>query len=275
MDEASGLIAQIDALVVPPGALALWALGQAGYALKGGDTVIYIDPYLSGLTGKSGDTRRFPPPVLPEQVTNAQVVFCTHEHDDHTDPLTLKALGAASPQAIFVGPATSRDILRHVGIADERIIVPRVYEPVSLAGLRFTAVPSAHYHLEYDPERGHRWLGFLIELNGVRIYHAGDTILYDGLGEQLRPYQVDIACLPVNGRDWYREQQGIIGNLDAREAGQLAAYIGAKVLIPMHNDMFVSNRVNPACLADILDRYHPYQRYHWLQPGELYYYIKT
>ena len=41
------LIAQIDDLVVPQGQLALWSLGQAGFAITGGDTIAYIDPYLS------------------------------------------------------------------------------------------------------------------------------------------------------------------------------------------------------------------------------------
>ncbi len=279
-ESLNALISQINIISIPPGALAFWSLGQAGCVLKGGETVIYIDPYLSNYVDEAGYAppgtfaRLFPPPLRPEEVTNAQIVFCTHEHADHTDPKTLGPLSVASPQALFVCPANSRDILRQLNIAEDRLVVPSVGKPQSLAGLTFSALPSAHYDLDYTPERGYRWLGFIIELNGITLYHAGDTILYDGLVEHLTryPHRIDIACLPVNGRDWWREQRGIIGNLDAREAVELAVTIGADVLIPMHNDMFAANRVSPVILADFLERRYPRQKYHWLQPGELYYY---
>lgn len=274
------LITQINNLPVPHGSLALWALGQSGFVLKGGDTIAYIDPYLSNYVDEAGYAppgsfpRQFPPPIRPEEATNAHLVFCTHEHADHTDPKTVGPLAQASPDAIFIGPANSRDILQEVGVAEERIIVPEVDRPYTQAGLTFTAIPAAHYDLDYDPERGYRWLGFLIEWNGVTLYHAGDTILFDGLVERLKRYQIDVACLPVNGRDWWREQQGMIGNLDGREAAELAATLDVDTLIPVHNDMFAANHVSPAVLADYLDRHHPRQKYHWLQPGELYFYVK-
>ncbi|NJM05669.1 MBL fold metallo-hydrolase, partial [Candidatus Gracilibacteria bacterium] len=59
----TALYAQIDGLHVPHGQLALWSLGQSGFAIKGGDTIIYIDPYLSdSVAAVGGPARRFPPP---------------------------------------------------------------------------------------------------------------------------------------------------------------------------------------------------------------------
>lgn len=274
MATASGqaLINQINHLTVPPESLALWALGQSGFVLKGRDTIAYIDPYLTGAVNET--RRRFHPPIKPEEATNAQIVFCTHEHLDHTDIDTVGPMAAAAPQAIFVGPANSRDIMLQAGIPEERILVPIIEQPYTLGGLTFTAIPSAHYNLDFDPERGYRWLGFIITLNGVTLYHCGDTILYEGLVEKLLRYRFDIACLPVNGRDWWREQRHLTGNLDAREAVQLATTIGADVLIPVHNDLFAGNRVNPAIVTDYLDHHAPWQKHHWLQPGELYLYVR-
>ena len=274
------LAQQINTLPVPPGSLALWALGQSGFVIKGGDTVVYIDPYLSSAVDEAGYAppgtfpRQFPPPLLPEDATNAQWVFCTHEHADHTDPKTLGPLAQASPQARFIGPANSREILRSLGIPDGRIVVPPVDTPQTVGPLTFTAIPAAHYGLDRDAEGSFRWLSFIIQLNGVTLYHAGDTILYDGLVERLRKHSIDIACLPVNGRDGWRERRGMIGNLDGREAAELAVAVDADVLIPMHNDMFAANHVTPAILADFLDRTYPRQKCHWLQPGELYYYVR-
>ena len=276
----TSLVAQVDTLRVPPDMLAIWALGQSGFILKGGDTVAYVDPYLTdavdeaGYAPKGSFPRQFPPPIEPVQATNAQIVFCSHEHVDHTDPFTLAPLAQASPRALIVCSSWSRDVLVQAGIPADRMLVPPLDEPRALAGLTFTAVPSAHYGLDGDAERGHRWLGYIIDLNGVSLYHSGDTILHQGLVDRLRRRRIDVACLPVNGRDFWREGRGIIGNLDGPEAAELAATMGADVLIPMHNDMFARNHANPAVLADFLDRHYPRQKYHWLQPGELYLYVK-
>jgi L-ascorbate metabolism protein UlaG (beta-lactamase superfamily) len=274
------LIQQIGALAVPSGSLALWALGQSGFVVKGGDTVVYIDPYLSNYVDEAGYAppgsflRQYPPPLLPEEATNAHWVFCTHEHADHTDPKTLGPLARVAPQARFIGPAASRDILRSLGIGEDRIIVPPVDAPQTVGPLGFTAIPAAHYGLDQDAGGAFRWLGYILQLNGVTLYHAGDTILYDGLVERLRAHSIQIACLPVNGRDGWRERRGMIGNLDGREAAELTVAINADVLIPMHNDLFAANHVSPAILADFLDRTYPRQKYHWLQPGELYFYVR-
>jgi len=274
------LVQQITGLSVPPGSLALWGLGQSGFVIKGGETIVYIDPYLSGQVGEGGRTasgrfpRQFPPPLSPGEATNTQWVFCTHDHRDHTDPETLGPLARVSPRARFIGSASSREIFRSLAISDDCILVPPVDVPQSFGPLTFTAIPAAHYGLERDAQGGFGCLGFILHLNGVTLYHAGDTILYDGLVERLRKQPIDIACLPVNGRDGWRERRGMIGNLDGREAAELAVAIGADVLIPMHNDMFAANHVTPAILADFLDRTYPRQKYHWLQPGELYFYIR-
>jgi L-ascorbate 6-phosphate lactonase len=274
------LVQQINGLTVPQGTLALWGLGQSGFVMKGGETIVYIDPYLSGQVGEGGRTasgrrpRQFPPPLSPGEATNAQWVFCTHDHHDHTDPETLGPLAHVSPHARFIGPSSSREVFRSLAISDDCILVPPIDAPQTFGPLTFTAIPAAHYDLERDAQGGYLYLGFILHLNGVTLYHAGDTILYDGLVERLRQSVIDIACLPVNGRDGWRERRGMIGNLDGREAAELAATIGADVLIPMHNDLFAANHVTPAVLADCLDRTYPRQKYHWLQPGELYFYIR-
>jgi L-ascorbate metabolism protein UlaG (beta-lactamase superfamily) len=95
------------------------------------------------------------------------------------------------------------------------------------------------YRFGGDPPR---FLGYVIDLAGVRVYHAGDTIPYDGIEDVV----CDVAMLPINGRDAEREAHGIVGNLDAEEAVRLAAAIGANVLVPIHYDMFAANPGDPA-----------------------------
>lgn len=269
----AAFIAQIDGLTVPYGQLALWSLGQAGFVLKGGQTIAYIDPYLShSVEALGGPPRRFPVPIDPSLITHASIVLTTHEHLDHTDAPTIGPLMAASSSAALVTSPQGRQIALDADVPDERMIVPRLGERIELAGLAFTATPAAHYAYEVD-EQGHsRWMGFVIECNGVTLYHSGDTVLFPELLDAVRGTPIDIALLPINGRDHYREREGIIGNLWPGEAIELAKELDARVLIGIHNDLFAANRVNPGMLFDELDRRAPFLRCHVLQPGELYLY---
>jgi L-ascorbate 6-phosphate lactonase len=271
---SDALHAQVGRLSVPHGQLAIWALGQAGFVFKGGETVAVIDPYLSETPGVP---RRFPPPVRPDELTGAAVVFATHEHLDHADAGTLGPLMAASPAATLVTSPQGRQIALDADVSDSRIVTPRLGERAEVGGVAYTALPAMHgasmaegYRFELDEQGRSRWMGFLIELNGVTVYHAGDTVVFPELLEAVRGLRPDITMLPINGRDHYRERRDIVGNLWPGEAVELAAEIGGKLLIAYHNDLFAGNRVAPGLLYDELDRRAPFMRCHTLQPGELY-----
>jgi len=120
------------------------------------------------------------------------------------------------------------------------------------------------------------FVGYALRVNGVTLYHSGDTILVPEMIEMLRNASpdYDIVCLPVNGRDARREKLGIIGNLNAQEALDLTQKVTANVLLPMHNDLFAVNHVDPGVLESLADRTAPRQRIHWLQPGEIFWYVK-
>ena len=272
-------VTQMDNLPVIPNSLAIWGLGQMGVAIKGPDATLYIDPCLSDivreLAGERG-TRAFPPPMQPEDITNADYYLISHEHADHFDPLTVGPVAKASPQATFVTTGWCLDLFDEVDVPRERVMTPAALEPVDLPGtsIRLTVVPSAHYEKEYDAQKGYRWIGFLLEWNGVTFYHAGDTIIYPGYIETLRRLpRPDVAMLPVNGRDTYRETEGnLIGNLWPVEASRLAHDLEWDVLIPGHNDLYPANRIPTEQIVQALA---PRQKVKFLQPGELYYYVKV
>ena len=94
-----------------------------------------------------------------------------------------------------------------------------------------------------------RFVGYVLE-SSPRVYHAGDTVARDELTAALAGLGVEIALLPINGRDAERESRGIIGNLDAAEAVELALAIGASTLVPYHWDGFVGNTVPPGATVD-------------------------
>src|SRR5207245_8920203 len=116
-----------------------------------------------------------------------------------------------------------------------------------------------------EPGR-HRFLGYVIELGGIRVYHAGDTIRYDGMIETLRGLGVDLALLPINGRDAEREARAVVGNLDHAEAADLAADAGIPAIVPMHHDTIRGNTGNIADLRAYAAARHPTLRIVELAP---------
>ena len=269
------LVARIDALEVGVLSLAFWGLGQVGVAIKGPEGVLYVDPYLTDSDGAGGSLERtYPPPVAPAEVTNASVVLLTHDHIDHTDPDTLLPMAEASSGVRFIAPTTSRNTLVEAGLDPGGITVPEVGEPLEVGGARVTAIPSAHTELEYDPEKGHAYLGYVVEWNGVTVYHAGDTVIYDGLIETLSAWQIDVAFVPINGRDFFRTSRGLIGNTDFREAAELAEVLDFGLLVPTHYELFDFNAADPGHFASFIYHLNPMRRHKLLGPGELMYFVK-
>jgi L-ascorbate 6-phosphate lactonase len=277
------LMERMDQLEVPQGCLAVWALGQMGFAVKGqSPDLIYIDPYLSNSVPERFPAmvekmaRSFPPPCLPADIRNAACVLVTHDHLDHADPDTLGPLAQASSQARFLAGAWSDAALDEAGIPAERRIRPDVDRPIELGDLRIWAVPAAHYDVEFDQHKGYRFFSYLIEWNGVRLFHSGDTLIYPGYVERLRALPAaDIAILAVNGRDAYRESFEVLGNLMPAEAVWLAKELGWDTIIAGHNDLFPWNTLSPGALSEAVARLNPRQKFHQLQPGELFFYVRS
>jgi L-ascorbate metabolism protein UlaG (beta-lactamase superfamily) len=244
-----------------------------GLILKGPDAVIYLDPCLSDTIAD----RLFPPPVLPEQCTDVDYVLCSHEHIDHLDQATLRPLAVAAPQARFVSNRWCVPLLQECGIDSHRIIAPNTLETIALpdCSLQVTLTPSAHLAREIDPDKGDRWTGFLLQWNGVTVYFAGDTIHYDGYEQMLRDLPpADLAVLPINGRDWYRTQSGLLGNFHPDEAAILARELGWDLVIAGHNDLLARNAIPMGWIADGFERHAPRQAWITLPPGQLLTYTK-
>jgi len=248
---------------LPAHTIALWWLGQASIVLKSADTTLYIDPFLSAYSG-----RLIPPPFAPAGAPPADYVLITHEHVDHFDPKTVPGLAEASPQARFVVPLPMVKQVTALGIAPERVIGVQADEELDWGTCKLFPVPALHglasppaiYGFDFVVQENrplYRYLGYVIEIAGVRVYHAGDTIIYDGMVERLQKLNIDIACLPINGRNYFREQQNIVGNLDEREAADLAAAAGVKLLMPIHYEMFAANRGRPGILVDYVQASYP------------------
>ncbi len=251
------LIRSITELAVPTGSCVLWWLGQHSFVAKLGADVVWIDPFLSPLP-----SRRVQPPCPPEAVTGAALILGSHDHIDHIDRPVWPALAAASPQALFVVPEPVRtSIISGIPLPAERVIGAVCGEPITRGALTITPIPAAHEFLDRDPQSGlYPYLGFIIEGNGFRLYHAGDTCVYEGLHPLLRALPCDLFILPINGRDGRRLSSGCIGNMTWQEAADLAGTLAPGAVIPAHYDMFANNAAPVDAFADYMHVKYPHQR---------------
>ena len=239
--------------------VSLWWLGQDGFVVKHQGIVFYVDPCFST---PPGHTRVLRAPLAGSDVTNADLILCTHADDAHMDPGSLPAMLGASPRAKVVLPKSAAEHGKAIGVPYDRMTTTdsdlRVEFFKGGPYGRVYAVPSAHPELDWTPLGGYPHLGYLIRFGGQTIYHAGDCRLYEGMVDRLRPYNVTAALLPINGN----------GNFEIAEAGQLAEDIGARWLLPMHYGTFVEDRADVGRFVDHLLGFHPSVGFKVLEAGE-------
>ena len=228
----------------------LWWLGQAGFVLSCNGMRVVIDPYLSDSLALKYKGQEFPhermmqPPVGPEDLRDIDWVFCTHAHSDHMDPGTLPFLAKNNPDCRFVVPRAEASTAVARGIPENRLVLLNGDETLDLSpGFAVKAMPSAHENLEQDDQGNHRFLGYCLRMCGVTIYHSGDCVPYPGLAHSLGLAGVDLALLPVNGRDEYRRSRKVPGNFTIDEAIALCKEAGVPVLLAHHWGMFDFNTV--------------------------------
>lgn len=256
---------------------ALFYIGQEGFVIANSDKYIAIDPYLSDYVDKNCCQfvkwkRLYAPPIKAENLDFLDAVLCTHTHYDHADPWTLSKIAEANPKTKFIVPAPETEVIASYGIDKERIIPAYADRQITLDGYIITPIPSAHETFHTDDNGNYRELGYIIDDGNNRIFHAGDMCMYDGLIQRLN--NIDVSILPINGRDYFRNGNDIIGNFDCTEAITLAKKIKTKLLVPVHHDLYEVNKVNPAFFVDTLMNVNREQSYHIFVPGEKYIYTK-
>ncbi|MFB3170852.1 MBL fold metallo-hydrolase [Neobacillus sp. 179-C4.2 HS] len=271
------LIKEINNTRIHDDTISFWNLGQAGILIKGReeDGLICIDPYLSNsieqVNPETEFKRAYPPVLSPDMLEDADAMLITHEHDDHLDFATLREVGQSSENPVFVVPAPLVSMVQSE-TGNNNIAAAKVNESFRIKGFQITPVPAAHTSYQVDLEGNHLYLAYCIEVNGVRMFHSGDTIVTPELIEKVKDFKPHVVFLPINGGDYFRSSREIVGNMSFREAVEFSNTVGADLIIPIHYDLFPNNRDNPAYFVDYLFTHYPNQKFHMMAPGERFIY---
>lgn len=193
-------------------------LGHSSFLIEG-DKTVYIDPY-----------------VLPAGSKKADIILVTHEHFDHFDRAKIKELLKQGTEVI-IPPGCASGL-------DCKFKIIRENETLELGSEKVTAVPAYNinkFRMGNIPFHAKgEGFGYVLEMNGVKVYHAGDTDFVP----EMKKVKADIAILPIGGTY----------TMDIKEAAEAANAIKPKVVIPMHYNTIKDTMANADGFAKLVSK---------------------
>jgi len=173
--------------------------GQATIRIKTDSLTIYLDPYRI------------------QQAEAADIILITHDHRDHLDPPSIAKL--TTDKTIIVMPGSCREGAQEIKVKNIRYLDPG--ETTNIGEISVMAVPAYNITKAKFHPKSKNYLGYVVTIGGVRIYHAGDTERIP----EMKQFQCDIACLPL-GQNYTMNS--------VEEAAESALDVKARIAIPIH-----------------------------------------
>lgn len=201
------------------GNIELTWLGHASFLIKDKKT-IYIDPYKLKQTEKT------------------DIILLTHSHYDHCSIEDLRKI--VKDGTIIVCPADCQSKINKLDVKIKTLILEPGQE-IYIEKIKIKAFPAYNVNKHFHG-KGEYWNGYIIEIDGKKIYHAGDTDFIPemaGLEEQ----KIDVALLPVSG----------VYTMNADEASRAAFIIKPKIAVPMHYGEFAGTNEDALRFMDLCE----------------------
>jgi L-ascorbate metabolism protein UlaG (beta-lactamase superfamily) len=213
---------------------ALW-IGHSTFLIKTGGMVVLTDPVFSeraSLSQTMGPKRYFPPALEIDELPCVDVIVISHNHYDHLDTHSLKALAERFPKARVLVPVGNEKYAARSGFTHVRGFAPG--QGAKVAGLKFLATPAYHQTSRKGID-AHMTpaLGWSIRGGAASIFFAGDTA-YGPVFRQIRhTYGAhDVALVPIGTYEPPDEVKHV--HATPEEAARIASDLGAGVAVAMH-----------------------------------------
>jgi len=168
-------------------------LGHASFRIDGSTSTVYIDPWKL------------------QSAVPADVICITHSHYDHLSEADVARI--RKPTTVIIGPADCK-----AGFGDAfKTIAPG--GNLAVGDITVEAVPAYNTDKEFHP-KAKKWVGYVVTVDGVRIYHTGDTDMIP----EMASVKADVALIPVGGTY----------TMTVHQAAEAVKKISPKVAVPMH-----------------------------------------
>lgn len=225
-------------------------IGHATVLLEGTEAALLTDPFFK--PKMLWLQRRVLPSRTPAELPAVDVVLISHTHPDHFDPEAIRAL---TPRPVLVMPWGRGRRLRKQGFT---VVDLKPGESWTCKNVIITAVKARH----------NAWhnVGYLIEMDGTKIYFTGDSKLFNGL-QDLAAENIDFMLMPYAGTP-------VIGNIwTLRQAARAVSWVKPKAVVPIHMETFghwITGKpsVGPEVFRDLLKTEVPETVCRVLRPGE-------
>lgn len=200
--------------------------------------------YHSSIRINKGKVIYFDPFKIDKNYNDADIIFITHDHYDHYSETDIDKV--IKDDTILVVPKGLLEKLLKRGYKKDNIITVEPEETGMVEDIRFKTIPAYNTNKSFHPKEN-GWVGYIIELDGVRYYIAGDT----DITEENKNVKCDVAFIPVGGTY----------TMNFKEAAYLINEIKPKIAVPIHYGGIVGTKqdaidftqlVNPEIKCEIL-----------------------
>ena len=169
------------------------------------DKIIYFDPF-----------------KIEEDVHDADIIFITHNHYDHMDIDSINKV--KNDNTIIVAPASMKSIIEKISFKEYIYLNP--FDEKNIDNIVIKTIPAYNINKEFHP-RTNNWLGYVVTINNVTYYIAGDT----DKTKEAESVKCDIALIPIGGHF----------TMNTDEAAELIKIISPKIVIPTHYGSIIGN----------------------------------
>ena len=192
-------------------------LGQAAVKVATAEKVIYIDPYRI------------------QNKDQADIVLITHGHSDHLSPDDIEKIINAN--SIIIAPENCMGKLEDFNVREIKSISPG--QSIALDDINITAVPAYNIVKTNFHPKSNNWVGYILNIEGTRIYHAGDTERIP----EMKDVECDIAMLPL-GQTYTMNS--------VKDAADAAIDVKARIAIPIHYGLYEGNEDDARKFKELL-----------------------
>ena len=180
------------------------------------DKKIYFDPY-----------------KIENGYHDADIIFITHDHFDHMDIISIDQV--KNENTIVVVPKSMKEVIDHTPFKEYFYLEP--FDEINIENIHIKAVPAYNIEKNFHPKQNN-WLGYLVTINNVTYYIAGDT----DVTPENKNVECDVAFIPIGGHF----------TMDVSEAAELIKIINPKLVIPIHYGSIIGDKSDFSKLKELL-----------------------